>query len=158
MDKSFVIPAHEIEAPHEPQCAVCERPLAKASRCKELYGYPVCRKCRHGFANRRQAAFLIDWVLCRLFVLVSIHAVIVALLQTPLGGSSGAYLLLALKDGFSGKSPGRWLLGLRVVDAETRLPIGFRHSFVRNLPLFIPYLGVLGIALSMMSGLRWGDR
>jgi len=63
-----------------------------------------------------------------------------------------------MKDGFGGRSPGKALMGARVIDAETREPIGFLRSLKRNLVLMIPYVGVIGVALTMMKGRRWGDR
>lgn len=68
-----------------------------------------------------------------------------------------APLIFTCKDGFSGKSPGRLLCGVTVVDRTTREPIGFRQSFKRNLILMVPYVGVIWIALTMRKGQRVGD-
>jgi hypothetical protein len=61
------------------------------------------------------------------------------------------------KDGFSGRSPGKTVCGVRVIDATSREPIGFGRSFKRNLPTLIPF-GILIMAVQLIEGLRWGDR
>jgi len=70
------------------------------------------------------------------------------------------WCLFACKDGFRGFSPGKWLLGLRVLDARTREPAGFRASFKRNIPLVLPivnWIAILVIAGQIGRGPRLGD-
>jgi uncharacterized RDD family membrane protein YckC len=71
------------------------------------------------------------------------------------------FLFALLRDGFRGRSPGKLLLGLQVCDFESREPIGLGQSFKRNLILVIPYfniIGVVGGAITLMRGQRWGDK
>jgi len=71
-----------------------------------------------------------------------------------------AIVIFAFKDGFGGYSPGKYLMGIQVVDRFTRQPIGFRQSFKRNLSIGIPFvtgIAVFIIALSPLNGLRSGD-
>jgi uncharacterized RDD family membrane protein YckC len=139
---------------------------------KPLYGKPVCAKCRNGFANRRQAAYIVDW-----FAIHFAPVMLFALLPraapsnpfTAVGGpplvaydwlttvfSWALFLLFIAKDGFGGHSPGKALCGVQVVDAKTLEPIRFWASFKRNLVLLVPF-GAIVVALTMMGGKRWGD-
>lgn len=150
-------------------CGVCERELKQPETCKDLYGIRVCRKCRDGFANRRQAAYLVDYVLYTIVFFVTVTALgslsISANLDSDFHDALGITfagivgpLLFCCKDGFSGYSPGKRLFGVRVVDTASREPIGFRQSVRRNLVLMIPILGFWGCVFTMMKGHRWGDR
>ncbi len=57
---------------------------------------------------------------------------------------------LALADSlFDGESLGKKLLGIRVVDLEEGTPCSVRQSFVRNIPLLIPFL------FSFFGGWGW---
>lgn len=155
-------------------CPICARALKRPSKAKELYGFRVCKKCRNGFANRRQGAFLVDWIILLWFPVV----VILYLEDFFLGPPSPTPLLLEYlgldravgfiitwivpllfycKDGFGGMSLGKWIMGVQVVDVNTREPVGAKQSFKRNLVFLIP-LSVLVVALTMMKGRRWGDR
>ena len=70
-------------------------------------------------------------------------------------------LLFAFKDGFAGMSPGKWVLGLRVVDRATLRPIGPLGSFMRNLLPALPLIGFVFAAFIgyqiLGSGERLGD-
>lgn len=154
------------------QCPICGR---KPRRFKPLYDVPVCKKCRNALANRRQLACLLDYILLALVAWFGIRfMVMVAGPGNPVylvfGISFLIWTLYALKDGFNGRSPGRWLMGLQVVDRTTREPIGFWQSFKRNL-IFLP-AGILGIVFfagllqllvvivvcgTMLKGRRWGE-
>ncbi len=148
--------------------------LNETSR-RMLYAWPVCQECRTAFVNRRLGALCIDGALFALLCWV-LHWLPPAL---PIA----AFLL---KDGFGGQSPGKWLLGLQVVDTRTHRGIGLGRSLARNLPPMVPLLLVLvlwpappgdpiefdrpfalmGLALltllilgsQMTKGPRWGDR
>ncbi len=163
------------------QCPICLRSFKDARRAKDLYQVPVCRKCRNAFANRRQAAYLVDaaiwWLLATLtagllglIFFSSPSATAIARAGTvPARPEYVTLLVLALiepfvfgtlKDGFSGRSPGKFLFGLQVIDVETREPIGFLQAFKRNLILVVPYLNIVGLiggVITMMGGRRWGD-
>jgi uncharacterized RDD family membrane protein YckC len=65
-----------------------------------------------------------------------------------------SYLLFCAKDGFSGYSPGKIWLELRVVDQKTGAPIGFVQSIKRN---FAPAAFCLLAAFALVQ-LRYGPR
>jgi len=127
-----------------PFCRMCGRERTEKKRYS-LNGFVVCKKCYNAFANRRKAAFLIDLVpycigMSQLIQLleeqywkVTRPHVIVQLII-----SLAIMLPFAFKDGFTGRSLGKWLMDLRVVEMETRQPAGFRRSFLRNFYLCIP--------------------
>lgn len=159
--------AQGVGVPAVPLCPICSRPLPKYWNFKDLYGVRVCKKCRNSLANRRQAAFIIDAVLIRLclggFTLLVLFAASPAgndplfLLLGPLSWVV-YYSLILMRDGVAGQSPGKALFGIQVVDVYSREPIGLGQSMKRNLPLLLPYIGVLVIILTMMKGQRWADR
>lgn len=63
------------------------------------------------------------------------------------------------KDGFGGRSPGKALFGLRVVDRMTLQPTSFGASLKRNLVLFLPlYIGHIVIALTLRRRGRFGEK
>lgn len=66
-------------------------------------------------------------------------------------------VLFLMKDGIYGYSPGKWFLGLRVVDDRTEQPIGPWRSVVRNLLMILPVLGELIVFVQMSFGRRWFD-
>ena len=164
-------------APAAANCPICGRTLIDKKQ-KLLYGVPVCKKCLHSFANRRQFAWIIDYVLYYLlatafFALIGfITALSMPSVRASIASSGtlppGVELTLTLmsfvfwfgflgKDGFSGRSPGKAICGVRVIDATTREPIGFGRSFKRNLPTLVPF-GILIMAVQLIKGARWGDR
>jgi uncharacterized RDD family membrane protein YckC len=62
--------------------------------------------------------------------------------------------LFLLKDGFSGYSPGKWSMGIRVVTLDRGEQVGFAKSLRRNLPLLLPFIGEFWVWLGMRSGHR----
>lgn len=148
-------------------CPLCREPGSLRKKGKRLYGGIVCKKCFYKFVNRRQGAYLIDsFAMYVVGILLGYYIQLAA----PIGGmmTAGASIFGVLyqlafnaaffmKDGFGGKSPGRWLTGITVVDAKTRDPIGFAQSFKRNLPLLIPFSPFI-IMFTMGKGPRWGDK
>ncbi len=156
--------------------AVTVCPLCKVSRkpkaFKKLFDIPVCTKCFYKLANRRQFAYIIDSSI--LYAASYLFGIIIGLmfpeafLSPPdqftamdafwiVWGWVFVPLVFAMKDGFSGHSPGKWLTGVQVVDQLTREPIGFRQSFKRNLCLIIP-IAPLIVAFTLAKGRRWGDK
>ncbi len=132
-----------------------------------LYGAPVCRRCRWGFAARRQLAFVID--LAAWYLAMVLDAVVLLLLlsaEWPLHYGVAEALIIAaaviapamllMKDGSRGCSPGKAVCGLRVVNPATGRPAGFRASLKRNLVLFVPLLPLV-LAFGLTSGPRIGD-
>lgn len=68
-----------------------------------------------------------------------------------------SYLLFCAKDGFSGYSPGKVWLELRVIDEETGKPIGFVQSIKRNVaPAAMCFLTAIA-AVQLRYGPRVGD-
>jgi uncharacterized RDD family membrane protein YckC len=145
--------------------------MAKPYNCKTLYGVRVCSKCRNGFANRRQAAYLVDGLL----YVVAVEMIVFLVASVAMASAASADfefsriassvlswvvfpLVFTLKDAFNGRSAGKMLFGVRVVDIETRQPITALQSVKRNLVLMIPYVGVIGGAITMMRGQRWGEK
>ncbi|MBS3764186.1 MAG: RDD family protein [Planctomycetes bacterium] len=55
---------------------------------------------------------------------------------------------MTLKDSLAGMSPGKAFIGLRVVDAETRKPIGAAESLDRNWPLCIPFFAIVELIVA----------
>lgn len=161
------------------QCPLCKHNFPNGFKFRLLNSVPVCKACRSEFATRRRIAFVIDYAI---FYVIS-HLIInfwfvnstvqqVSLIRRP-GSSlklqfsssdlfltfvvpSLVWFLYLLKDGFHGISPGKCLLGLRVVDTTTRQPISFGQSFKRNLVLMIPGIS-FAIAFALDKGTRWGD-
>lgn len=155
-------------------CPICDREFSKPGKAKLLLDMPVCKKCRNAFANRRQLAYIIDAIL-----LSSVPVFCIGMIATMFFGYApanpgtllsflglsdpfeatltwGLALLFICKDGFQGKSLGKLITGVRVIDINTREPIGFGRSFKRNLVLLIPF-AALAVVFTMMKGRRWGD-
>jgi uncharacterized RDD family membrane protein YckC len=133
-----------------------------------LYDAPVCRRCRWGFAGRRHVAFVIDWLIWQLAVIVVAVALILlaAVWQLPrevvemlmmAGAFVIAPLMLFMKDGFRGLSPGKAVCGLRVIRTATGRPAGFVDSLQRNLVLCVPLMPLV-LAFGLTAGPRIGDR
>jgi len=144
-------------------------------RPKLLYGQKVCKKCVYAFANRRQFAFLIDMLVIRLSIFIITAAIgffVVLMISAGQGKVNESIMsflygidllftlvglfLIAAKDGLSGYSPGKALLGVRVVDADTLRPIDLMTSMKRNWPVLIPIMPLV-IAYQMLKGWRAGD-
>ena len=153
-------------------CPLCGQLNLKSP--KLLNGVLVCKKCLHGFANRRQIAWIIDAVIQRLTVFMIVYVISVnfvapnllipqrqypnkSILDTAesLIGLAISIVFLA-KDGLRGRSPGKSLLGLLTIDATTHEPISFGRSMKRNLPTLIPLVPII-MAFQLIKGVRWGD-
>ena len=152
-------------------CPICDR-ACTTKKSRKLYDVRVCKKCSNAFVNRRQAAYIVDWIL--LYVLSFINGIVLALMFPEMFSPTGvespgvtifwyfhSWFLLPLvfcfKDGFKGCSPGKWLCGVRVVDRDTRDPIGAKQSLKRNLVLMIPFFPIV-VALQLIKGVRSGDK
>jgi uncharacterized RDD family membrane protein YckC len=68
-------------------------------------------------------------------------------------------LSILLRDAFGGRSPGKWLMGLRIDTPDGR-PCSWWRSIVRNLPLVVPgwNLVEIGLVLFRRDSRRSGDR
>ncbi|HLA84585.1 MAG TPA: RDD family protein [Thermoguttaceae bacterium] len=146
-------------------CPLCHGDMP-ASKPPRLYGNPVCRKCYWGFAGRRYLAFFLDSILFIVFMHIVAFVIVTAL---TIGDSPdrvwsimdgilmiGGAVLFLCKDGFSGYSLGKRLVGIRVVHSKTGQPSWFFASFIRNLPLCILIVPVI-VAVQLPKGERAGD-
>lgn len=147
-------------------CPLCGE-TRRMNKPKEIYGHAVCKKCCSKFANRRQIAWVLDMFGFRIFgvmvgIMFGILAVVAEVPETAFA-AIGIVLDLVLlpvflmKDGFGGFSPGKAMMGVRVVDVSNGAPIGLGASFKRNLPTLIPF-AVFVVAYQMMKGPRLGDK
>ena len=66
-------------------------------------------------------------------------------------------MIFGLKDGFAGKSLGKLICGVEVIDIDTQKPIGFARAFKRNLVLMIPLMPIV-VAFTLAKGRRFGDK
>lgn len=66
---------------------------------------------------------------------------------------------ILLRDGYRGRSPGKRLLGLRLLTPGNR-PCSYARSVLRNLPILIPGLNVIEMLLVLFGtqSRRTGDR
>jgi len=64
---------------------------------------------------------------------------------------------LLIRDGYHGRSPGKRLLGLRLVTPRGD-GCGYVRSFIRNLPLLIPVWNLVEAVLVVAGKRRTGDR
>jgi len=79
-------------------------------------------------------------------------------LVLPPVGPLAALLYILIADGFKGgQSPGKQLIGLKVVRTDGDLPVTFMESILRNIPFAIVYLffiiPFLGWILFIIAGL-----
>lgn len=133
-------------------CPLCGRHPASVP----LIGAWVCEACRNRFALRRWVAFGLDVIAWTIITLVPS--------ALPRGLVSSGFLLgwfglwpvlFLFRDGLGG-SPGKWLMGLRVVDEATHRPAGPWASLRRNLILLVPGVNLV-VALLVLNGTRVGD-
>ncbi len=143
---------------HGQCCPLCNRADGMWERNKLLYDVPVCKKCSTDFANRRAIAYIIDGIAWNFF-----PGFFLGVLSPFLPG--GIVFLMAtflslfgflFKDGFKGKSIGKTMMGLMVLDSRTAQPIGFVQSAKRNLILYVPIIPII-TAFTLNKGLRLGD-
>jgi len=128
-------------------CPLCGyTKIMKKANFQLLYGQKVCKKCYYSFVLRRIVAFVVDitlWYTC----FRGLAAV---------AGDSNFYffclflILFCMKDGFAGHSPGKALLGLQTIRADSGQAAGFGASFKRNLPLLIPFMPFL-VSLQLLD-------
>ncbi len=115
----------------------------------------------------RIAAFLTDAL--SLSIILILPASIVSYAMAWIGGSVKAIqivwwvavgvlvIAMLLRDGYRGSSPGKRLLGLRIVTRSGKR-CGYVRSVVRNLPLIIPAWNLIEIFLVVAGKPRTGDR
>jgi len=162
-----------------PQCCLCGNWLQFGA--KALYGYQVCPKCYNDFAWKRAFAYIIDIVIVNaivgilIVVMIIIGAVLVGAAQSAnndqaatagavvfvlgyLGCFLMAYVLIIMRDGHQGMSPGKRILGLKVINSVSGAPAGWGDSFKRNIILAVPVIPIVVIVqIFTGNGLRLGD-
>ena len=151
------------------QCPLCHlRPVKEKLK---LYETPVCKKCYYGFANRRQFAYLIDMIILQLLSIfvgfaagLVLAAVIEELSEAQARVASIFFMLMGfgvgvaygIKDGFGGKSIGKFICRVTCMNEDTYQTAGFGASFLRNLLLNIPLFPFVVLCM-MNKGHRPGD-
>lgn len=141
----------------ENNCPLCGK-SKHMPKAKSLYGHLVCKKCYYSFANRRQLAFAIDVILWNIFFVI--FAAFIVGVQTEEQESSlwfACLLVFFFKDGFSGSSPGKFVMGIKAINEISGKPVRFGSSFKRNLPLIIPFMPI-AVAYQLCKGHRTGDK
>ena len=161
-----------------PQCCLCGNWLQFGA--KPLYGYEVCPKCYSDFAWKRAFAYIIDIVIVNAIVgVLIVVALIVGVIVVGAAGNNNdaaataggmiivfgylgsflmAYVLITLRDGWGGESPGKRIIGLRVIHSVSGAPAGWGDSFKRNIILAVPVVPIVVIVqIFSGNGLRLGD-
>jgi uncharacterized RDD family membrane protein YckC len=114
----------------------------------------------------RIAAFLVDALSISIILILpaSIASYAMTWTTSPKGiqlvwWAALAILMLAMlfRDGFRGRSVGKYLLGLRLVTPRGE-GCGYGRSFVRNIPLIIPGWNFVEVILVLLGKPRTGDR
>lgn len=146
-------------------CFLCGK-HASSKRPKILYGQAVCAKCYYDFANRRQFAFVVDFLLFRcilLFLAFSLGIATAPFISSELQINQLKLIfevimwpIFLIKDGFDGQSWGKKLMEVQVVKDGSRELADFPDSFKRNLPVLIPFMPLI-IGINLCKGKRFGD-
>jgi uncharacterized RDD family membrane protein YckC len=132
-------------------------------RTKTLYGHTVCKGCWASFFTRRQLAGLIDAIPILFFSLIL--ADVFADVRKPSGlfpnRADWPYYaccsaVLVLRDAFGGRSLGKMICDLQVVDRTSHAPVGLLRSALRNWFLCMPLLALIEDS-AMSRGPRIGD-
>lgn len=115
----------------------------------------------------RIAAFLVDALALAILLILPSSAVSYAMAW--IGGSGkaiqlvwwvslGVFMLgIMLRDGLRGRSPGKQLLGLRLVTPRGE-GCGWGRSLIRNLPLVVPGWNLVEAVMVIAGRPRTGDR
>jgi uncharacterized RDD family membrane protein YckC len=114
----------------------------------------------------RIAAFLVDALTIALVLILPASLASYALAW--IGGSIKAIqivwwialgilaVLLLVRDGYHGRSPGKRLLGLRLVTPRGE-GAGYVRSVIRNLPLIVPVWNLIDVGFVIAGKARTGD-
>lgn len=125
---------------------------------------------------KRIAAYFIDsfiaGILTAAVVIAAVVVMVVGMMVNPAIGLIAyiGLLLVAmlavlayalLRDGlFGGRSPGKKLMGLKVVNVRKNTPCSFKDSLLRNLTFMVPLLNFIECLMPFVDaeGLRFGDK
>lgn len=118
----------------------------------------------------RFAAFLIDVLLTTVLILILGNFTWIFLLKILPKSSMLIYITwiifillgiayILFKDGFNGKSIGKRIMGLIVLQKDKK-PCNFKKSFLRNFLLFLPFINFyeLYLFLTHPNSLRLGEK
>ena len=87
----------------------------------------------------------------------SAFALILASVLSPIGPAAGLVYSLIADGLMDGRSVGKWLVGIRVVDITTNKPCSIHKSILRNIPFGFAILmfivPVIGLFLFIFIGL-----
>ena len=141
-------------------CPICNTDVRQNMTC-ELYGTIICKRHRNNIFYARSISDLFD---TGLSFLVSIAVIgILTLVSSTVFISEGfsTYIIMILffcfKDSFWGRSPGKFIFGLVVLDVSTKTYATPLASLKRNLPLCIPFIPILAGFQIFFNGIRIGD-
>ena len=105
------------------------------------------------------------WVVSMIGVLAQSMAIVIL---SSIGMFVAVFVLLIpmlvyvlVRDGlFGGRSVGKKLMGLRVVNVKANRPCSIKDSILRNVTLLIPILGFIELLMPLVDaeGLRFGDK
>jgi len=115
----------------------------------------------------RVAAFLVDTL--SVAIVLVLPASLASYAAAWMGGSVKAIQIvwwvalgvlmigLLIRDGYHGRSPGKRLLGLRIVTPRGD-GCGYGRSIVRNIPLLVPVWNLAEVVMVLSGKPRSGDR
>ena len=173
---SGIVPLPSGEQEEKTLCAFCDEFFPPQSMDLS-YDAPACPDCRVRLNVARSLAYLVDGGGCFLlggFAGFMVTFALAMLWQADMGygsafraaaviGYLAGYLvaipILLTKDAWmDGKSPGKVLTGITVVERSTARTVNWRKSAARNWPLIIPFLPLwLAVQVWFGTGSRMGD-
>jgi uncharacterized RDD family membrane protein YckC len=107
------------------------------------------RKKLHSILHRREWTYIID---ISFAFLISLMINLLAKKFSPPGGfpygEVVGLLYILLKDSFSGKSIGKLLTSLRVIDSKESKPAGLGKSLMRNFLFIIPFFPLVELIVA----------
>jgi uncharacterized RDD family membrane protein YckC len=151
-------------------CTVCGSAARLHKGRKVIYDHLACQRCWKAFVNRRTLAYAIDLALLwlgttslmfLLSVLVSAAGPVTGTVAEAVSFTAwiGGLALFVARDALlEGRSPGKALTGLAVVERVGGRPIGVAASVRRNLVMLVPLVPLLAASQIQRGGTRWGDR
>lgn len=117
--------------------------------------------------GKRFAAAVIDLFLVPLFLGIIFGLVLIAV--PPMARNIILVLVnigwMAIRDSFNGAGPGKRMVGIKVVKADTGEALTFaniKEGLIRNVLLYVPFIlligGIVEIGMLGFKGFRFGDK
>ena len=114
----------------------------------------------------RIAAFLVDALAVSILLILPASAISYSMTWTE--SARGIHLVwwaalailiivMLFRDGFRGRSPGKQILGLRLLTPRGE-GCGYLRSFIRNIPVIVPLWNLVELLLVVAGKPRTGDR